>query len=380
VRPTVLIVQRQLPHYRVAFFEALKTALDQRGVNLRVAHGLPTKFEVSKQDGGALSWSEQIEPRYFLNGKLCWLPYGNLLTAVDLVVVTPENKLIYNLLPQLFNLSVRFGFWGHGGNMQGNENSWSERFKRRCAKRADWWFAYTGHSRGMVLKTGFPLGSITVLNNSTDTRALSEIRRTITTEKQAHLRRHIGLQGHNVGVYVGSFYAEKRIEFMLEAALKIRQRVPDFEFVLVGAGPQASAVAAFCKKHPWAHAVGAQMGAEMVATVSLARVMVNPGAVGLAMVDSFACQVPLFTTDCGLHGPEIHYLANGDNAVMTSNSTAEFVEAVCHALEDSKLWSRLQAGCVRSATTYTMERMVEQFVIGALQCLEKPVQRRRLPF
>jgi L-malate glycosyltransferase len=378
VRPTVLIVQRQLPHYRVAFFEALRTSLDQRGVTLRVAHGVPTKFEVSKQDGGTLSWSEHIEPRYFWNGKLCWLPYGDLLTAVDLVVVTPENKLIYNLLPQFFNRSVRFGFWGHGGNLQGKKNSWAERFKRWCAKHADWWFAYTDHSREMVLKAGFPAGSITVLNNSVDTRSMGETRRAISPEMQARLRLDIGLQGHNVGVYVGSFYAEKRIEFMLEAALRIRQRVPDFEFVLVGAGPQANLVTAFCEKHRWAHSVGAQMGADMVATVSLARVMLNPGAVGLAMVDSFACQVPLFTSNCGLHGPEIQYLVSGENAVMTPDSTVEFSDAVCLALEDPKLWNRLQAGCVRSASIYTMEHMVEQFVSGALKCLAASVRRRGL--
>jgi L-malate glycosyltransferase len=378
VQPTLLIVQRHLPHYRVAFFEALRGALNQRGVNLRVAHGTPNAVELTKNDGGSLSWAEHIPTRYFWGQRVCWLPYGSLMRSVDMVVATSENKLIYNLLPQFFNSSVRFAFWGHGRNMQGKHTSWNESFKRWSAERADWWFAYTDGSRDMVLQSGFPSDHVTVLNNSIDTRSVAEMRSAVTPEIKTRLREAIGLQGTNVGVYVGSLYTEKRIKFMLDAALKVREQVPDFEFLMIGAGPHTPLVSAFCQQHRWAHALGAKRGADMVALVSLAHVMVNPGAVGLTMVDSFACQVPLFTTNCSVHGPEIDYLINFENGVMTNNSVDAYADAVAQGLKDPALWARLQAGCARAAERYTMENMVEQFVCGVMLCLQKPVRRRRL--
>jgi L-malate glycosyltransferase len=380
VQPTLLIVQRHLPHYRVAFFEALRDALNHRGVNLRLAHGTPTSAEISKNDNGNLSWAERIPTSYFWGERICWLPYGSLMRSAHMVVATSENKLIYNLLPQFFNTSVRFAFWGHGRNMQGKHRSWKEGFKRWTAERADWWFAYTNRSRDMVLQSGFPSDHVTVLNNSIDTRSVAEMRSAVTPEMKDRLRQEIGLQGTNIGVYVGSLYTEKRIKFMLDAAVKVRQQVPDFEFLMIGAGPHTPLVAAFCQQHPWAHALGAKRGGDMVALVSLARVMLNPGAVGLTMVDSFACQVPLFTTDCGLHGPEIEYLINFENGVITDNSVSAYADAVAQGLTDQALWARLQAGCGRAAERYTMENMVELFVCGVMLCLQKPVRRRRLAF
>jgi L-malate glycosyltransferase len=378
VQPTLLIVQRHLPHYRVAFFEALRDALNQRGVTLRLAHGSPTASEATKNDGGRLSWAEHLPTRYWWGEKVCWLPYGSLMRSVQMVVVTSENKLIYNLLPQFFNRSVRFAWWGHGRNMKGQEYTLRERFKRWSAQHADWWFAYTEQGRDLVLKGGFPAGHISVLNNSVDTRSMVFMRAAVTPEMQIRLRHEIGLQGSNVGVYVGSLYTEKRIKFMLDAVVKVREQVPDFEFLMVGAGPHTPLVAAFCRQYPWAHALGARRGADMVAAVSLARVMVNPGAVGLTMVDSFACEVPLFTTDCGVHGPEIDYLVNHQNGVMTENSVDVFARAVARGLQDREFWTRLHEGCVQSAQRYTMEGMVEQFVAGVMLCLQQPVRRHRV--
>lgn len=330
----VLIVQRRLSHYRVLFFEALRLALNQRGVSLRVAH---------------------------------------------------ENKLVCNLFPQFLNTSVRFALWGHGRNLQGSPTSLHERFRCWSAERADWWFAYTDRSRDVVLQSGFPFDHFTVLNNSIDTCSVAELRAAVTPETQLRLRQKIGLQGANIGVYVGSLSTEKRVKFMLDAAVKVRLQVPDFEFLMIGAGPHTPLVAAFCQQHPWAHALGVQRGAEMVALVSLARVMLNPsvlnpGAVGLTMVDSFACQVPLFTTDCGLHGPEIDCLISFENGVMTDNSVAAYSDAVVQGLTDTALGAHLQAGCALAAERYTMEGMVEQFVSGVMRCLQKPVRRRRLAF
>lgn len=371
----VLIVQRRLPHYRVALFEALRDALARHDVQLRVAHGEPDATERSKNDSGHLPWAEHLDTRYFLGGRVCWQPYSQLLDGVDLLVVTPENKLVSNLAPQFRRRDVRFAFWGHGANLQGKDSSWRERFKRRTSVHADWWFAYTQRSARLVQALGFPGERTTVLNNATDTGELMRWREALRQPELEAQRQALGLHGAHVGVYVGSLYPVKRIGFMLDAARRIRQRVPDFEFLVVGDGPQAGELHAFCGQHPWAHALGARTGADKVAAIAQAQVMLNPGGVGLGMLDSFACGVPMITTDCGLHGPEIEYLLDGQNGLMTRDDSQEYVDAVVSCLLEPDKRQRLATACAEAAREFTLEAMVQRYVSGVLQCLDQPVQR-----
>lgn len=295
--------------------------------------------------------------------------------GVDVAVLTPENKLIYNLIPQLFSKKMKVVLWGHGANLQGNPRSLREKFKRVVAKKTDWWFGYTQMSVPLIERSGFPTERITVLNNSIDTAELAAMCASVRHEALQQLRESIGLTGQHVGIYVGSLYEEKRIDFMLEAAAEIRAKVPDFEFLIVGSGPQKALVEAFCAKQPWAHYLGVRKGQDKVNCIALAQVMINPGLVGLGILDSFVCEVPMLTTDCGLHSPEIAYLNSGVNGLMTSNTLPDYVDAVVDVFKDKSALEQLQAGCRESAKEYTVENMAKNFADGIMQCLHAPMYR-----
>jgi glycosyltransferase involved in cell wall biosynthesis len=100
--------------------------------------------------------------------------------------------------------------------------------------------------------------------------------------------------------------------------------------------------------------------------------MVMPGAVGLAIIDSFASGLPMLTTDISGHGPEIAYLANGQNGLMSENSTTAYADAMCSLLGDSSLESKLRKGCRRSVSAYSLPCMVNQFANGIERCLGQP--------
>ena len=159
---------------------------------------------------------------------------------------------------------------------------------------------------------------------------------------------------------------------LLATALRLRAAIPDFELLVVGTGPQAAEVAAFAQAHPWAHALGVRTGADKVAAMSLADVMLNPGLVGLSILDSFVCGVPMLTTDCGLHSPEIAYLEDGVNGLMTEDSLPAYAAAVQALLLDGPRLHALRAGCERAAAEYTIERMAERFLDGIEDCLRVP--------
>ena len=234
----VLVVQRRLTHYRVPFFELLRRDLRDAGLELCLAHGEPTAQEATKRDSGELSWAVRLPTRYFLDGRICWQPFGHLARDAAVTVITAENKMLCNLGEQFLARNRRVLLWGHGANLQGNRDSLRERFKARVALRADWWLAYTDMSRDLVRALGFPSDRITVLQNAVDTAELSAQFQAVTPQAQQRLRAELGLTEGPVGLYVGSLYTEKRIEFLLEAARALRQRVPGFQLMIIGGGPQ----------------------------------------------------------------------------------------------------------------------------------------------
>lgn len=361
----VVIVQRRLTHYRVPLFEALRDELAVRDIQLHLLVGHGTPAEEKKRDVGDLAWATPLPTYYFAGGRLCWQPFDRRLTGADLVIVTQENKLIQNHILLLAPRRFRLAFWGHGANLQSNNaNGLRERYKCWTTNRVDWWFAYTQRSLDLVTATGFPADRITVLNNAVDTSELLRHKESIRTAEIRSLRQMLGLGDEPVGVFVGSLYADKGLDFLFAAAEAIRNDINTFHVLIIGDGPERNKVQAWCEARPWAHWLGARFGREKIAYVSLAQVMLNPGALGLGIMDAFACQVPVITTDCGKHGPEIAYLENGRNGLMTANNGEVYAATVARLLRDPGTLDVLRTGCAISATEYSVENMARRFTDG----------------
>jgi glycosyltransferase involved in cell wall biosynthesis len=165
---------------------------------------------------------------------------------------------------------------------------------------------------------------------------------------------------------------EKRVDFMLAAALEIRKSIPDFQFLVIGGGVDAELVRQAARQHPWIHALGPKFGLEKTKLASLAKVFIMPGLVGLGVLDSFVYGTPLVTTDYPLHSPEIEYLEDDVNGVIVkeTNSTEAYAKAVVRVLSDSKYCDTLKAGAARALQTYTIDAMAERFAKGVLLALK----------
>lgn len=374
--PTVCIVQRRLTHYRVPLFEALRDELAGRDIRLRVLAGQGTPAEAMKKDAGELAWAEPLATRYLAGGRLCWQPMHRHIRDADLVIVTQENKLLLNHLLLVAPRRFRLAFWGHGANLQsGRPDGAKERFKRWTTRRVDWWFAYTRLSADLVQAAGFPADRTTVLNNAIDTAQMQQQRRSITPAELQALRDGLGFGAGPVGVFVGSLYADRQLDFLFSAAAAVRAEVPDFQLLVVGDGPDRARVQAACAAQPWARWVGVKTGREKVLHVALAQVMLNPGLVGLGILDAFACDTPLLTTESTAHGPEIAYLDQGVNGVMTARDVGAYANACVRLLRDPAALDALRAGCAASANEYTLQNMARRFAQG----IERSLQGRLQP-
>jgi L-malate glycosyltransferase len=372
-----VIVQRRLTEYRTPLFLAMKERLEREGVCLRVIHGVVQGEHKLRQDSGSLVWAEQLPVKTYRAFGQTLHSLSGLERAVapaDIVVLPHESRFlpIYGLLGRH---DRRICLWGHGANFQARRASMlTKALRRRTTLLAHWWFAYTALSTERLEVLGYPRARITCLNNAIDTSTLLAYREGIHEEERISLVKSLGLKGDRVGLFLGSFGPGKRLPFLLDAAIELRQKVTDFELVLIGDGPGREDIMRFAASHPWVRWVGAKHGRDKVLHLSIGKVILNPGMVGLGILDGFSSGVPLVTTDCGIHSPEIAYLESGRNGLMTSNTLEAFIDGASLIMTDDALRSSLIDAGLRDANKYTLESMVSTFCDGLLAALAAPIK------
>jgi glycosyltransferase involved in cell wall biosynthesis len=94
----------------------------------------------------------------------------------------------------------------------------------------------------------------------------------------------------------------------------------------------------------------------------------NPGLVGLVVLDSFVGEAPIITTtNNGIHSPEFSYIANGNNGMVVDCMPGEYNKAVKRVMDDDEFLRKLRTGCAASAEIYTIEKMVGNFTAGIIK-------------
>ena len=96
---------------------------------------------------------------------------------------------------------------------------------------------------------------------------------------------------------------------------------------------------------------------------------------GLGILDAFAAGLPMVTTQWGRHSPEIAYLENGVNGLMTADDLNSYVRETVALMGNDARLARLRTGCHASASEFSLEHMVDRFCAGVLQCLQTPAPR-----
>jgi glycosyltransferase involved in cell wall biosynthesis len=375
-RKKVVFVYRYIPQYRLPFYKCLHDLCKDSEIDLTVLYGDPSPAETKKGDSVDFKFGKRIANWWFSIGsrELVWQPVLPDIQSADLVVVEQANKLLINyllILRQAFG-GQKFAYWGHGKNYQAGEgHRASEWLKRRMINSAYWWFAYTPGVARLIEATGYPQERITVLYNSIDTADLRAIRERTSQDDLAAARADLGIQSNNICIYVGGMYTEKRLPFLLDACVQIRQRVSDFRMIFIGAGQDDLLVRRFCADNPWAVYLGAKFGSEKVKYLLMSKLMLMPGLIGLAVVDAFTLGVPIITTNVTFHSPEIEYIVSGDNGVIVSpeDNSSRYAASVVELLTDETKRQILVEGCKRSETVYSIENMAARFFRGLSDAL-----------
>jgi glycosyltransferase involved in cell wall biosynthesis len=376
-RKKVVIICRVIRQYRQEFFERLKANLALENIDLELIDGFPDSKVAATMDTVTIPWSKQIAARELsiAKRKLYWQPCFREILNADLVVVIQSSNLLFNyFLVMLQTLGLKkVAFWGHGKNFQGHQASGvGEYIKKLYSTKVHWWFAFTRLSAEVVKQLGYPSERITVVQNSINTNQIIEFYNSLSDSDLNRVRQDLGLTGNNVCIYTGGMYPEKRLPFLIEACQLIRQEIPDFEMLFIGSGKDKETAIQAAQKYSWIHYLGPKFNQDKVPYFKLSKLLLMPGLVGLAIVDSFAMAVPLITTAVDFHSPEIDYLEDGVNgcSVQEKDNPKAYAQKVISLLKHPTELETLREGCRHSAQTYTIETMAHNFSSGIVSALK----------
>jgi L-malate glycosyltransferase len=375
-KPVVAIYQMRLFHYRVSLFERMRELALEHGIDMHVICGQASRNARARNDEGSLPWTDKVKNWYFPVSELkdlCWQPTPSHLKRSDLVILMQENRLLSNY-PWLLKRRLggpKVAYWGHGRDVQAdNLNSFQNRFKAALAGFVDWYFAYTDFTRAILLQDGFPEERITVINNAIDTHSLRRDIENAPEDMLTRIRQELDLPKNGLlALYCGSLYPNKMLPLLVEACSLVQAKNPSFRLVIIGDGPSAPQLSQLIAGKAWTRWVGTKRGTEKAAYFRLANMMVNPGGVGLHVLDAFTAGVPLLTTRNARHGPEIAYLKNERNGIITESNPIAFAQAIEKLVMDPKGLAEFVRAAREDSYAYSIEDMVTRFVVGMVQCL-----------
>ncbi len=374
--PVVTIMLKNLHQYRLPFYERLEQKLSQKGIHLRLVMGGGLPEDEAKGDRAALPWAETRDFRSIsLAGRtLLWQSGFDVARDSDLIITEQASKQLFNLVLSFGQrrFGTRHAFWGHGRNFQSSvEGTAGEGLKRLMTRRAHWFFSYNDLSTAAAVDFGMNPERVTAVMNSTDTTSIRNVRRGLDSQIEAQIRAELQMGSGPVALYLGGVYEHKRPQFVIDAAEHIRSLIPDFEMLVIGDGSAGPLMTEAAKRHSWFHHLGACYGDERIALASIASVQLMPGLVGLNIVDAFALGIPTVTTNIDYHSPEIEYMVDGVNGLITSeNATPEdFGSTVADLLSDPDRLEAMSFSAELASYEFSIEDMTERFADGIVQAL-----------
>jgi glycosyltransferase involved in cell wall biosynthesis len=369
----VVVLQKSLPEYRVAFFDLLNKKLAEHNISFKLIYGSP--YSKSGEDCNKYEWASYKKNKLIKIGslQLLWQPCLAEIKSADLIIVEQANKLLINyvLLAKKIFYKKKFAFWGHGNNLQSSKFAIFNLLKRIYSNHSSWWFAYTNGVKQFLVGNGYPLHKITVVQNAIDAKKLSSYYESISDEELLRIRDAYELKiNERILIYCGAFYKEKRLDFLLNAADNLIKHGHNFKLIMIGEGPDKHLIKSAMISRPWLVYTGPIYNREKASFFKLADIFLIPGAIGLAVLDSFAFETPIVTTNYKFHGPEFEYLKDGYNGVISKDDLKHYSDAVSDLLHDNSKLQKLKKNCKSEIDKYSIETMIDNFVDGVRSALK----------
>lgn len=366
---TVSIIQREIPHYRIRFFEELFDQAAKLGLAVTV-------YSVASGEPGSGSmFAHRTLPARRLsrnkNGPL-WITALTAALAGSDIIIAPQELQCVNV-PWLWanrhRLCTHWIWWGHGHNFQTSTSRsfvtrLMEAVKRFMTTRSNGLITYTEKGAAFWRQRGMPADLVAPYYNTLDVEGLRAAGARVSHQQLVQLRQSLRLKNKRVLLFSGRLYPEKKVDFLLRAVALLQAKRPDVALLILGNGQERARLEKLQSELGLSdvHFLGAvteptQAGAYF----QLADILVVPGLVGLAIVHGFAFGLPLATTDLDFHSPEIEYLS-AENGIMTNHDVTEYADAIGIVLGSAKRLQNMQEAARLTGDQLRLAESVKRFL------------------
>ena len=366
----LLIVQPYIPEYRAPLFSYLQAGLLNIGVELHVAVGRAGTEQQLRKDATSDGFAHQLEQRDLAIRRhgIRYKKVHGLIKELqpDLLIVEQAIKNLesWPLLLSQSRSKPLIGIWGQGGYYSHTPSSLSKRLKNLMTHRGRWFFAYTDEGSRFVVDHGFPKDRVTTLNNSTDTLQLRQDLAAISPQELRDMRNRYSLVEGKTALFMGGVDPRKGVEFLIEAARRIRSIDSEFHLLVAGDGSDVGRVKQAQAMGIPIHYLGRASGATKAELLAVSDFLLIPEWVGLVATDALAAGRPVVTTDHSFHAPEIAYLVDGTCRITTLHDVKTYSNAVVELMNNPDQLSQMQASSRREGNSYSIQSMGDRFIEG----------------
>lgn len=356
-RPSVVMLQTTIPHYRVQLFEVLAATIGDGFTLLAGADYFDRTVSL------APSARVQVTPvrnRFLVGRRVLWQSRAWRRSIASDVVVGELNPRVLSTWAILITrrlLRTPTILWGHAWP-RGGRRGRGDFVRHAMRKLADAIVVYN-ETQASELRLHMPGKTIVAAPNAL----------------YARVQQPSQVDGGAMCdfIFVGRLIDAKKPNLLLDAFLLAADRLPArTNLVFVGDGPLRDALTASADRSPVGEKV--RFTGEVVELDELRRLYADalasvvPGYVGLSLIQSLWFGVPALIARDEPHSPEIEAAVPGQNTVLFQSDSDEALSAaLIETAGDRDIWIRRREPIASEcAERYSVDAMAES-ITGAIQ-------------
>lgn len=317
-KPRVAVVYHFFPHYRRAVIHELMNSAVYDYVFVGDAHdpydsGI-RPFEFGDRSKFLETSSRLILKKYLLQNKVVSLIFRKDINTI--IYLSDPRFLTTWFSAALARLSgKRILFWSHGWtHPDGLVKDWA---RRALYSLANGLLLYGHRARKIGIHKGFRPQNLYVIYNSLDYETQKILREKITQEQIEQARANLfNNPSLPLVICTSRLIRSKRIDQLLESAIRLREQQCNVNILLVGDGPERTALQKQAAEYNLPVNFYGECYDETTLSLlfSAANITVAPGNVGLTAIHSLVFGTPVIThNDLDKQMPEVEAIVPGVN-------------------------------------------------------------------
>jgi len=375
IKKVLIAHQSTIPHYRVPFYTAIERLRpDWWEFNVVYDSKVSQWKHFMQIAPKSVSFNVQMTRTYslcFRSKRLSVQSFVFNLWKYDLLVIENALNNISYPLTFLYQLAGKpVMIWGHGKDFNVVAPSGFkmifENIKLRLAKKANGFFAYTNGVKKYLERNGLEENKIFSLYNTIDIIEHRKFYEKLVIYK-SRLKTQARLVERKVLLYVGRLNRRKRLVFLMETFLILKDRDSSYKLEIVGHGDTSiiNNLEEKLGKDSVNYHGEITDPAKLAPIFLMSDVYVFPGDVGLGPLQSLCYNLTPVVIESPTHNPEFEYLSEINSVILPSGtSPLEYANAIHDLIQDKERLNTLRNNSWKSIQHLTMENMAENFIRG----------------